>query len=370
MSWNPGVPFNDLPDLPPRFDVETRDVLKATIEARAALAALDRAAAGMPNPTVLINAIPLLEAQASSEIENIVTTTDELFRFAADEARASDPATREALRYRTALRDGFVTVAERPLTASTAVRVCSTIKSRDMHVRKNPGTFIGNPTTQEAVYTPPAGEALLLEKLANWESFIHSDDDLDPLVRMAIAHYQFEAIHPFDDGNGRTGRILNILMLVEAGLLAQPILYLSRYIIRHKATYYALLGRVTSGGAWIEWVLFMLEATRQTAISTLRKIDSIRDLQVELHETIRATIRGGVNADLLALLFEQPYCRIGTVVERCGVSRPTATGWLNALVEAGVLTDVRRGRDRLFVNGRFLELLVRDEPDASTGARV
>lgn len=358
MPWNPDTPYNELPSLPPRVDVETRSVLKATVSARAALAALDQAAQRIPNPAVLINALPILEAQASSEIENIVTTTDDLFKFADDEAAATSSETKETLRYRTALFRGIESLRSRPLTTTTAIEICSTIHSREMSVRRLPGTFIGNPATHEAIYTPPTGETLILDKLSEWERFIHEPGDLDPLVVMALAHYQFEAIHPFADGNGRTGRILNLLLLVDAGLITQPILYMSRYIIQHKNDYYRLLLDVTRQGSWEEWTLFILEGVRATALSTIEKIDAISTLQEETLEQIRVATNSA-NADLLAVLFEQPYCRIANVVDRCRVSRPTATGWLNSLVEAGVLYDIRAGRERLFINTAFVELLSR-----------
>lgn len=361
MTWLPSQPYNHLPGVPPKVDVETRRVLKATIEARAALAALDQAARRIPNPTVLINSMPLLEAKASSEIENVVTTADALFRFAQDESAATDPATKETLQYRTALFHGFESVQRRPLTIGTATEVCSIIKSREMSVRTMPGTFIGNPVTKLPIYTPPVGESLIRDKLSNWEHFVHSDTGLDPLVVMAIAHYQFEAIHPFEDGNGRTGRILSILLLVGAGLLQQPILYLSRYIIENKADYYALLQSVTVTGEWEPWILYVLEGIRQTSLSTVQKIDAIYAVQERTQARIRNTMSIGANADLISVLFEQPYSRISSVMKACRVSRPTATSWLNALVDAGVLVSVKAGRERLFINTGFLEVLMRDE---------
>jgi Fic family protein len=244
-TWNANVPYNDLPALFPAVEIETIRVLKATIEARAALAALDQAVRRIPNLTVLINVIPLLEAQASSEIENIVTTADDLFKFAQDQAAATNPATKETLQYRTALFAGFDRLATRPLPVTTATEVCSLIKRRSMRSRSASGTYIGNPDTKQAIYTPPAGEGEIRDKLSDWQEFMHNSSGLDPVVVMAIAHYQFEAIQPFEDGNGRTGRILNILMLVSAGLLHQPILYLSRYIFEQKTEYYTRLQAVT-----------------------------------------------------------------------------------------------------------------------------
>ncbi|WOQ69164.1 Fic family protein [Microbacterium limosum] len=360
MTWRPDEPYNTLPLLPPTVDIETVAVLKRAIDARAAVAALDQAALRMPNPAVLLNAIPILEAQASSEIENIVTTTDELFRYAQDESDLAAPETKETLRYRTALFAGLDSIQSRPLSATTAIQVCSTVQGREMDVRNLPGTIIANPVTRTAIYTPPQGGGVIREKLANWADFIHGSAEIDPLVRMAVAHYQFEAIHPFADGNGRTGRILNILMMVDAGLLASPILYLSRFIIAHKDDYYRLLLNVTRDGAWEPWVLFMLSAVEATATATLAKIDAIQALQATVRDQVRAT-SAGANSDLLDVLFEQPYARIANVIQRCGVSRPTATKWLNELVDAGVLRDVKAGRDRLFINHGFLEILTRDD---------
>lgn len=361
MEWLPDRPHNELPELPPAEPLETVAVLKATTNARAALAALDQAIRRIPNPTVLVNSIPLLEAQASSEIENIVTTTDDLFRFAQHAEDAANPEVKETLRYRSALFAGVRSIERRPLTVSTAIEVCTRIKDREMGLRSLPGTFIGNPVTREAIYTPLEGRARIAEKLGNWERFIHERSVLDPLVILAAQHYQFEAIHPFADGNGRTGRILNVLLLVDAGLLHQPVLYLSRYIIQHKSEYYRRLLEVTRSGAWEQWLLFVIEGVRATALDTLAKIDLIQELQAATREEIKSSTSAGSNADLLDVLFEQPYCRIADVIDRCGVSRPTATKWLNELVEAGSLLDVRLGRERLFINQRFLDVLTRTD---------
>jgi Fic family protein len=358
MQWSPESPYNELPPLPPvGLDIEPRPVLKAAIEARTALATLAQAGQVLPNPHVLIHAVPLLEAQASSEIENIVTTADELFKHM--ESGGGDHATKEALRYRSALFAGVESIRDRPLTALTAARICSELQGRDMAVRAVPGTRIANPTTREVVYAPPEGADVLREKLSAWERFVHAEDDLDPLVRMALAHYQFEAIHPFHDGNGRTGRVINILMLIEAGLLRDPILYLSRAIIARKNDYYRLLRAVTAEGAWIEWILYMLEVVSESAASTTRKIGAIRSCQDDIAVRARAATPGGRDARFLTVLFEQPYCRISTVVKRCDVSRQTASSWLHALVAAGLLSDVKVGREVLFVNHEFLEVLTR-----------
>lgn len=230
-----------------------------------------------------------------------------------------------------------------------------------MAVRAVPGTRIANPTTREIVYAPPEGADLIRDMLTAWERFVHAEDDLDPLVRMAVAHYQFEAIHPFHDGNGRTGRVINILMLIEAGLLRDPILYLSRAIIARKSDYYRLLRAVTAEEAWIEWILYILDAVRESATSTTRKIGAIRTCQDDIAERARAATPGGRDVQFLEVLFEQPYCRIGAVAGRCDVSRQTASTWLHALVAAGLLSDVKVGRESLFVNHEFLAVLTRPE---------
>jgi Fic family protein len=209
MTWQADRPYNDLPPLPPATEFESIAVLKACIPARAALAELKQAGELLPNQELLINLLPLLEAQGSSEIENIVTTTDRLFQYAEEDSQA-DPMTKEALRYRTALRQGFEELVRKPLCTNTALEICSTIKSAQMDIRKVPGTALSNQATGKLIYTPPVGEEVIRTLLSNWERFLHADETIDPLIKMAIAHYQFEAIHPFTDGNGRTGRILNI----------------------------------------------------------------------------------------------------------------------------------------------------------------
>lgn len=347
--------------LPPAGELETRVVLRECVEARAALAELKVATQLIPNPAVLINTLPMLEAQASSEIENIVTTADELFRYAEADERA-DPATREALRYRHALLEGARTLATLPTCTRTAEVVCSGIKGVQMEVRRVPGTQLVNTATGEVTYTPP-GTDRVRALLANWEAFVHEEDArdaLDPLVRMAVAHYQFEAIHPFTDGNGRTGRVLNTLFLVERGLLTLPILYLSRYIIRHKADYYRLLLEVTRDGAWEPWILYVLRGVAETSRWTLGKIHAVRRLAEATAEQLRRTHPRLPRRELVDLIFEQPYCRIGTLVSRGLGTRQAASRYLHALVEADVLREVKVGREKLFLHPRLLTLLTRD----------
>lgn len=368
---DPSRPYDALPALPPRADIETRALLKACIEARAALAELKQATGHLPNPAVLINVIPILEAQASSEIENIITTTDELFRFAAAPDSAETQATREALRYRTALYEGFQSLKHRPLCTNTAELVCSRIKATQMQVRRVPGTALANPRTGEIIYTPPEGEDRLRGKLADWERFVHDCRDIDPLIRMAVAHYQFEAIHPFTDGNGRTGRVLNLLMLVEQGLLDQPVLYLSRYVISHKADYYRLLLAVTFEEKWEEWIAYMLEAVAETARWTTAKIEGIRALELRARDYIRAHRPKSYTRELVEVIFTQPYCRIQNVVDAGVGQRQAAARHLRALVEIGVLREQRVGKEILFVHPAYLRLLSAENhvvPDYGVGA--
>ena len=357
-TFNNTRAYNELRPLPPRADIESRAVLKACITARAAVAELKEAGRLLPNQDVLINTIPLLEARASSEIENIVTTADMLFRFAqADSDELADAATKEALRYRTALRRGFDSLAKRPVMTATAVDVCRTLLGVDLDVRRVPGTALRNAATGKVVYTPPDGEAHLRSLLANWERFLHDAEELDPLIRMAVAHYQFEAIHPFTDGNGRTGRILNLLFLVEQELLELPVLYLSRAIIRRKPDYYRLLLAVTTHDKWEEWILFIVNAVEETARWTTERIHAIRTLMSETAERVRKEAFGAYSRELVELIFVQPYCRIGNVVDAGIAKRQTASVYLKQLTDIGVLNEVKAGREKLFINPRLMRLL-------------
>ncbi len=357
MAFNPNRPFNELPDLPPASETETRAVLRSCIAARAALAELRVSGDLIPNQAMLINSIPLLEAQASSEIENIVTTADRLFRYANDASGRADPATREALRYRTALRQGFEMLNRRPVSIAIAVEVCRTIKGAELDIRNTPGTALVNDTTGEVIYTPPEGEEVLRSKLANWERYIHETEEIDPLIRLAVMHYQFEAIHPFIDGNGRTGRVLNLLYLIDKGLLNIPVLYLSRHIIRNRALYYQYLLEVTARQGWEQWILFILEAVRTTAEWTTAKIRAIRELLDETGAALRERMPRIYSRELAELIFVHPYCRIADVVNANIAKRQTAAVYLKALAAEGLLEEFKVGRENLYLNPPLLELL-------------
>ena len=358
LTWSAQRPYNNLPLLPPPVDLESKPILKRCIVARAAVAELKRAAELIPNQSMLIGTLPLLEAQASSEIEHIVTTSDQLFRFR-DEDEHADPATKEALRYSHALLEGFRTLADRPLNTRTAEEVCSQIKGTAMRVRRVPGTALARGDGQ-VVYTPPVGEDLLRSLLANWERFLHERHDLDPLIRMAVGHYQFEAIHPFTDGNGRTGRVLNSLFLIQEGLLTLPVLYLSRYIIRHRADYYRLLRNITRENAWEPWTLYMLDGVAETAAWTTAKIDAIQKLSNETAKTVRESLPKIYRRELIDLIFELPYCRIQKVVDAKIAERQTASRYLKQLAEIGVLQEIAAGREKLFLHPKLLTLLTQD----------
>jgi len=362
-TWRPERPYNELPALPPAGELESRVVLKRCVTARAALAELRQAALLIPNQAMLINTLPLLEARDSSEIENIVTTADRLFQYAQTDLfdnPQADAATREALRYRLALQRGHRHLAKRPLCTATAVEICRTIKGVDMDIRRTPGTQLVKDRSGEIIYTPPEGEDRLRELLANWERYLHDAADTDPLIRMALCHYQFEAIHPFTDGNGRTGRIINILYLIEQDLLTLPILYLSRHIIAHKADYYHLLLEVTRSAAWEPWLLYMLEAVEETARWTTGKIAAIRSLAEHTATVVRERAPKIYSRELVDLVFEQPYCRIANLVDKGIAQRQAASRYLKELAEIGVLEEIKVGKEKLFIHPKLMRLLTRD----------
>ena len=362
LEFDPTVPYNGLPRLPPPAElIETRDILKKCISARVALAELKQAAELIPNSAVLVNALPLLEARASSEIENIVTTTDKLFEFADIAEDKADAATKEALRYRTALYEGTKMVQRGMLTTDMALQIVSTIKGIELDLRAESGTTLKNRMSGEVIYTPPVGQKLLQKMLDNWADFMHRSTEFDPLVRLAVQHYQFEAIHPFADGNGRTGRILNILFLVEHGLLDSPILYLSRYIISNKAAYYLLLKDVTHKQNWEGWINFILEGVEETCTWTTDKIKAIRELMEHTAQFVQQRLPKIYSWELVELLFKQPYCRIGNIVDSNIAKRQTASTYLKQLCDLGVLKEVKSGRENIFVHPKYIELLTGEE---------
>jgi Fic family protein len=358
--FDPKRPYNDLPPLPPGPSVQTPAILNKCIAASRALAGLRFAGQLIPDQGVLIQTIPNLEARASSAIENIVTTNDALFREQSLGASEATPETKEAARYRAALYLGVEQLKTRPLSTRTAIEVCQTINGVALDVRATPGTTLTNSHTGEVIYTPPEGEPLLRALLGNWEQYLHGSDDVDPLIRMAVLHYQFEAIHPFTDGNGRTGRILNILCLIQAGLLDLPTLYLSRYILGKRSDYYRLLGRVTSHHEWEPWVVYMLTGIEATSLWTTEKIKAIRSLMDTTIAYVR-TAAPKMPREMVELIFTQPYCRIATVVEHGIAKRETASAYLKDLAGLGVLEEEKAGRDKIFLHRKYLDVLFSDD---------
>ena len=353
MKFDPNKPFDDLPLLPPKVDVETKPVLKR------ALAELKGLGGTIPNQALLVNSLILQEAKASSEIENVITTNDALFRAFTAKTSRVDPATKEVLRYREALWEGYNALKERPiLSTNLFVTIVQTIRENQAGIRNTPGTTIANSVTGEILYTPPEGETIIRDKLKNLEDFIHAGDEMDPLIKLALIHYQFEAIHPFSDGNGRTGRIINILFLILHGLLDLPVLYLSKAIIERKNDYYRLLRQVMQKNQWEPWILYMLASIEETATFTRERILAIRNLMLETMEKARRELpRRVYSKELIELLFQQPYCKISFLVDAGIASRNIASSYLGELVKINILKKETIGRETLYLNHKLYELL-------------
>ena len=348
-------PYNKLPLLPPSTKVwEQIEVYKVLAGARAALAELKGRCPVIPNPYMLINTLVLQEAKDSSSIENIFTTSDKLYRAFASSMVAADPQTKEVLRYRQALLTAWESLKKSDFSVSVMENIYREIKEKDDGVRDNE-VYIGN--AFEIIYTPPCCKDVLLEKLNNWIDFAKSDDAIDPLIKMAILHYQFEAIHPFSDGNGRTGRVLNVLFLSKLELLDYPILYLSKYINTYKSDYYRLLREVTTSGKWTEWIIYLLTSIKETAVYTLKKVNAIYELFQQTLQKVQNDAPHVYSYELVSLLFEQPYCKIAFLVNRDIASRNTASKYLGELVKIGILKKEQSGSESLYVNQKLYQLL-------------
>jgi Fic family protein len=341
------VNSKSLRDLPSDVEFAVPEVFRAVIAASNALARLDEISRLLENAPVFINTIPVLEAQASSAIENVVTTHDSIFRADVSSSK-TDQETLLALRLRKAIIAGTELARDRGISFKLAQLVCSGLLGRDMPMRSQPGTVIQS--EGKTVYTPPEPSELR-GKLEHWEEFMNREDVLHPLIVMALSHYQFEAIHPFADGNGRTGRVLNVLYLVASGLLQEPVLQMSQFLNRNRDEYYLRLREVDQDEAWIPWVLFMLEAVRVSAVESSTKLKAITTMQLSFIERYEA------KASLIQLIFEKPYVQIGQVVERCGVTRVTAASWLESLERQGALRSLVSGREKFFINKELIEAL-------------
>lgn len=364
------LPYNDLPLLPPADEaVETTAVLRVLNLASRALAELKASAELLPNPLILVQALALQEAQQSSEIENILTTHDELYRALEmpNDPNVS-PQTKEVLRYREAMMQGLSALNSRPLTTTLLIELQETLIGNRAGIRKQPGTVIRNARTAETIYTPPQGEQVIRDLLRNLEHYLHDEQlDTDPLIRMAVAHYQFEAIHPFYDGNGRTGRLMNILYLIEQRLLTQPVLYLSAYFLRERQQYYHLLKDVTEHQAWSSWIHFVLEGIRQTAGASTNKIAEIRITMSAVEDRMRSAAPKTYSLDLVQALFQSPYAKFESVAAALKVNYKTARKYLKELAQAGIVEERKIGRENYYLNTTLLDLL--KQPLLPGGAR-
>lgn len=349
---------NTLKLIPPEVELETKRILKQLTRSHRALAELKGFADVIPNKNILINAVTINEAKDSSEVENIITTHDELFKAMSGE-NYDNPASKEVANYRTALWHGYRLVKEKGfLSTNMMMEIQQLVESNRAGIRKLPGTVLRNDVTGEVIYTPPSGEQEILNLLSNLEKYISDDyDNIDPLVKLAVIHYQFEAIHPFYDGNGRTGRIINILYLVLKELLDSPILYLSKYIIRNKLAYYRLLQEVTVKGKWEDWILFILQGIEETAEETLLLVKEINTLLENTAEQIKEVLPKIYSKELVDLIFYEFYTKISYIQDGLNVSRKTASSYLSSLEEAGFLISVKIGRERIYLNKGLVQIV-------------
>ena len=348
------------PLLPLPIDLETKAVLKKLASARGALAELKGAAGLVPNESILINTLSLQEAKDSSAIENIITTHDDLYRSDVLADRFTSIAAKEVFSYARAMREGFETVRRTGLiTINDILAMQATLERNKAGFRKLSGTALKNDRTGEVVFTPPQSHDDIVSLMSNLELFINDDGltDLDPLIKMAIVHHQFESIHPFYDGNGRTGRILNILYLVKQDLLTTPVLYLSRYINQTKGEYYRLLQAVRTDEVWEEWILYILAGVEETAKQTTRLVHSIRTLMQSYKVQMREQLPRIYSQDLLNNIFSHPYSKIAFVERDLRVTRITATRYLDELVRIGMMKKLKIGRENYYVNSALMALL-------------
>lgn len=360
MPFNRNIPYNELSDLPPAGLAESPTLLKQLAKASRYLGELNGLCASLPDPQLLINAIVLQESKNSSAIENIVTTQDELYKAATEEDNENHAA-KEVLNYRQALYAGLekMKTQQNLLLTNTMIEVVQTIKQNKSGLRNTPGTALKNAINGEVIYTPPCCEEVIREKLTALEKFINDNElsNLDPLIKMALIHYQFEAIHPFGDGNGRAGRILNVLYLVQQELLSQPVLYLSEYIVKYKTEYYQLLRSVTEKGNWQEWIMYILTALIETAQITSRKIKSLLSLKEDVEQRIKTALGSSYSYELVKLMFTLPYLKIELIEKKGLAHRQTASAWLKKLAEAGLVKPQKIGRTTYFIHYRLIELL-------------
>jgi Fic family protein len=360
MATKSNKAFNDLPLLPPKeFLVETISILKQESKSAVALAELKGLTKTLPNPNILINAVILKEAQASSGIENVITTQDQLYQALYAKSAKPDVATKEVLRYREALLMGTRLIKERGfLNINGIIAIQKELEENNAGLRRLPGTALINDLTNEVIYTPPDNFDTISDLMNNLEEYLNNDaDDISPLIKLAIQHYQFESIHPFYDGNGRTGRIINVLYLIMKGLLNEPVLYLSSFIIQNKGDYYRLLQEVRTKNNWEDWILYMLKGIEQTAQSTITQINKINLLFNETQKLVQEKLPRIYSKDLIEQLFIHPYSKIEFLVNNLGIERKAASRYLNGLEEIGILKSQQKGKEVIYINIKLYNLL-------------
>jgi len=356
-DFNKNIPYNSLPLLPPKTTLETTKVLRKTINASRALAQLNGMLTNLPNPTLFLDTIHLQEAKASSEIENIITTNDDLYKSLVADKKFDNLATKEVISYKEALWNGLHEIEKRPfISTNLCIDIVQRIKKNSAGIRATPGTNLKN-TKGDIIYTPPTGEAVIREKLANLETFINNDDAMDPLIKMALMHYQFEAIHPFTDGNGRTGRILLLLYLKLEKLLDTPAIFLSEYIIANKEDYYSKLREVTENNDWESWILYMLDMVEYTSKKGLERLKNVTNLMEQTTIEIKEKLPKVYTKELVEILFRLPYTKRQFLIDENLGTPKTVGNYLIALEEAGFLTSEKVGKEKLYLNHRLMAVL-------------
>lgn len=360
MTIKPNKAFNDLPLLPPKESlVETISILKQESKSAVALAELKGLTNTLPNPNILINVVILKEAQASSGIENVITTQDKLYQALYAKSAKPDVATKEVLRYREALLMGTLLIKEKGfLNTNGIIAIQKELEENNAGLRRLPGTALVNDLTNEVIYTPPDNFYTKSDLMKNLEDYLNDDeDDVSPLIKLAIQHYQFESIHPFYDGNGRTGRIINVLYLILKGLLKEPVLYLSSFIIQNKGDYYRLLQEVRTKNNWEDWILYILKGIEQTAQSTIEQINKINLLFNETQKLVQEKLPRIYSKDLIEQLFIHPYSKIEFLVNNLGIERKAASRYLNGLEEIGILKSQQKGKEVIYINTKLYNFL-------------
>ena len=353
-------PYNNLPFLPPNKDLETTKILRKTISASRALAQLNGAITNLPNPRLFLDTIHLQEAKASSEIENIITTNDELFKSIVADSKFDNPMAKEVISYKDALWHGLDQLESRPfITTNLCIEIMQKIKLNTSGIRTTPGTTLSN-TKGNVIYTPPSGESVIREKLTNLEKFINEDNSLDPLIKLALLHYQFEAIHPFSDGNGRTGRILLLLYLKIEKLLDIPAIYLSEYIIKNKSEYYKRLRLVTEKEDWENWVLYILDMIEWTSKKGIVRLENILNAMSTTSEKIKKELPKAYSKELIEILFKLPYTKRQHLIDAGLGTAKTVGNYLIELEEKGFLKSVKMGKEKLYLNHQLMAILEKE----------